>query len=165
MQKKLCFLYLGGNHVAKKGEKKLLVLNGRGNIMSVFMFVFPKTVRHLMIEKRIVKLIQKSNDDKMEDKNKNEIEEKDVMSTEIATFNLFQQGFVLLQTTQARLETPACKRSKYLRIFFNTGSEVSLITPRGKCLLNLVAKGSKQFSVTSFGYNEMKQELENLDIV
>ena len=149
----------------KNVTKKLLVLNGRGSIMSVFMFVFPKTVRHVMIEKRIVKLIQKYNDHKMEDKNKNEIEEKDVMSTEIATFNLCQQGSVLLQTTQALLETPACERSKYLRILFNTGSEVSLITQRGKCLLNLVAKGSKQFSVTSFGYNEMKQELENVDIV
>ena len=118
-----------------------------------------------MIEKRIVKLIQKSNDDQMEDKNKHEIEEKDVMSTEIATFNLYEQGSVLLQTTQARLETLVCKRSNYLRILFNTGSEVSLITPRAKCLLNLVAKGSKQLSIKSFGYNEMKQELENVDIV
>ena len=72
---------------------------------------------------------------------------------------------MFLQTAQARAETSDSKRSKYLIVLFDTVSQVFFITPRANILLNWVAKGGKQFSIKSFGKNEMKQELENVDIV
>ena len=87
------------------------------------------------------------------------------MDTEIAISNLCQQDAVFLQTAQARAETPDGIRLKYLKIPFDTVSQFSFIAPRVKGLLNLVAKRSKLFSLKSFGNNEMKQELENVNIV
>ena len=71
---------------------------------------------------------------------------------------------MFLQTAQARAETSDSKRSKYLIVLFDTVSQVFFITPRANILLNWVANGGKQFSIKSFGKNEMKQELENVDI-
>ena len=85
------------------------------------------------------------------------------MNTDTATLNLCEQDSMLLQTAEARVETPVDKRSKYLRILFDTGSKISFITTRAEGFLNLVTKRSKQFK--SFGNNQMKQELENLEII
>ena len=48
------------------------------------------------------------------------------MNTGLATLNLCQQDAVFLQTAQASVETLDGTRSKYLKILFHTGSQVSL---------------------------------------
>ena len=50
MQKKPVFLRLIVNHNAKNCDKNS-VLDVRGNIMSVFVLIFPKTVIKVIIEK------------------------------------------------------------------------------------------------------------------
>ena len=72
---------------------------------------------------------------------------------------------MLLETVQARVETPDGKRSNLLRILFDMGSQISFISPKAKRLWNLGVKGSNKYSIKPFGNNEIKKELENVDIV
>ena len=81
-----------------------------------------------------------SDDDKKKIEDKTEKGDKNVLNAGIATLNLCQQNSVLLETAQARVETPDDKRSKLLRILFDNGSQISFITPKAKRLLNLCAK-------------------------
>ena len=73
--------------------------------------------------------------------------------------------FSALETAQVRVETPDGKRSKLLKILFDNGSQISFITPKTKRLLKLGVKRSNKYSIKPFGNNEIKTELENLDIV
>ena len=99
-----------------------------------------------------------SDDDKKKIEDKTEKGDKNVLNAGIATLNLCQQNSVLLETAQARVETSDVKRSKLLRILFDNGSQISFITPKGKRLLNLGAKGSNKYSIKPFGNNEIKRE-------
>ena len=115
----------------------------------------------------IAKLIK---NDKKNDSydNKKKVEEetkkddKIDLNASIATLNLCQQNSLLLETAQARVETPDVKRSKLLRIIFDSGSQIFFIMPKWKRLLNLGAKGSNKYSIKPFGNNEIKKELENV---
>lgn len=138
MQKKFCFLCLKANHNAKNCRKNLTCFKCKEkHHVSICTYVF--TVLIVMIGKGIVKLILK---------------------------NLWMiKRTVKMKIAHAPVETTDGKMSKYFKIFFYSGLQVSFITPRAKSLLILVARISKQFSIKSFGNKEMKQWLGNEDIV
>ena len=52
-----------------------------------------------------------------------------------------------------------------MRILFHSGSQISFISPKTKRLRNLGVKGSNKYSIKPFANNEIKKELENVDIV
>ena len=79
---------------------------------------------------------------KVEDKTKKD--DKNFLNDGIGTLNLCQQNSLLLETVQARVETPDGKRSNLLRILFDMGSQISFISPKAKRLWNLGVKGSNK---------------------
>ena len=71
---------------------------------------------------------------KVEDKTKKD--DKNFLNDGIGTLNLCQQNSLLLETVQARVETPDGKRSNLLRTLFHSGSQISFISPKAKRLRN-----------------------------
>ena len=144
----------------------LLVLNVRGNIMTVFVLIPLRKVIQIMIVKvrkmikRLILVIKKR---KVEDET--EKDDKNFLNDGIGTLNLCQQNSLLLETVQARVETPDGKRSNLLRTLFHSGLQICFISPNTKRLLNIGVKGSNKYSIKPFANNEIKKELENVDIV
>ena len=166
MQKKLCFLCLKPNHSAKNCDKNFTCFKCKGKHHVGICTYTPKESdknNDSKSDKNDKKV--DSDDDKKKVEDKTEKDDKNVLNAGIATLNLCQQNSVLLETAQARVETPDGKRSKLLRILFDNGSQISFITPKAKRLLNLGAKRSNKYSIKPFGNNEIKRELENVDIV
>ena len=106
-----------------------------------------------------------SGDKKRKVEEKTEKDVKNVLKARIETLNLCQQNSLLLETVQARVETRDGKRSNLLRTLFHSGLQISFISPKAKRLLNIGVKGSNKYSIKPFANNEIKKELENVDIV
>ena len=147
MQKKLCFLCLKANHSAKNCDKNFTCFKYKGKHHVGICTYIPKESdknNDSKSDKNDKKV--DSDDDKKKIEDKTEKDDKNLLNAGIATLNLCQQNSVLLETAQARVETPDGKRSEILRILFDNGSQSSFITPKAKRLLNLGAKGSNKYS-------------------
>ena len=166
MQKKLCFLCLKPNHSAKNFDKTFTCFKCQGKHHVGICTYTPKE-SDKNNDSKSNKNNKKVNpdDDKTKFEEKTQKDDKNFLNAPIATLNLWQQNSVPLEIAQARVESPDGKRSKVLRILFDNGSQIFFITPKAKKLLNLGAKGSNKYSIKPFGNNEIKKELENVDIV
>ena len=82
-------------------------------------------------------------------------------STEI---NLSQFNNVLLQTARAKVYSVNEKQCKNLRILFDSGSQLSYITPRARNALDLQTVDQKEIAIKVFGKTEETKTLDRVNI-
>ena len=91
--------------------------------------------------------------------------ENESISTNVANstedgLNLFKNDSVLLQTARAQVSSVNERNSKNLRILFDSGSQLSYISPRARDHLNLETICQKDISIKVFGKSQSKKTLD-----
>ena len=122
MQEKLCFLCLKPNHSTKNCDNNFTCFKCKGKHHVGICTYTPKESdknNDSKSDKNDKKV--DSDDDKRKIEDKTGKDDKNILNAGMANLNLCQQNSVLLETAQARIETPDGKRSKLWRILFDNG--------------------------------------------
>lgn len=138
-----CFLCLKIGHIAK-------------NCVARFTCFSCKRKHHVAICRG------KPHNNTDEEKQEDQESSANVAPAESTTHLIHDKNNILLQTARALITSNKAKCSANLRLLFDSGSQLSYISPRAQKLLNLSTVDSKDILIKTFGGNQSVNTLNQV---